>query len=314
MARPLRLEYPGAVWHVTNRGVEQRDIYLDDADRELFLDLLSQVVPRYRWRLPAYTQMTNHFHLLVQTVEPTLSRGMQSLQKKFAEAFNARYRRAGHLFQGRFKAHLIDSESYLLTVARYIVRNPVRAGMVHDAGDWKWSSHRATMGVTAAPSWLDTSLVLERFDANDAAVARRLYAEFVRLGEGAPSPWKGLVGGMYLGGEAFLKGVQERLATRTLSREHVRAQRVARCATSEEVAQRLEEAASGRRLKRREVRLAFALLARNEALMKLDAIGRLLGVGATGASYLLREAEARRLSDGGFAELIQEVTERIRGC
>ena len=235
MTRPLRLEFPGALWHVTNRGVEQRNIFLDDDDRRLFLGLLGEVVPAFRWRMPVYTQMTNHFHLVVETVEPTLSRGMQALEQEYAEAFNAKYRRAGHLFGGRFKSQLIDSESYLLEVARYVVLNPVRAGMLKEPGQWPWSSYRATAGLDARPAWLDDAMLLSRFDEWDLANARLLYEKFVSQGKGVSSPWRDLIGAMYLGSEAFMQRVQSMLTGTERSREHVRAQRVVRCAGLEEV-------------------------------------------------------------------------------
>ena len=316
MTRPLRLEFPGAVWHVTNRGVEQRDIYLDDDDHLLFEQLLSEVVPKFRWRLPVYTQMTNHFHLVIETVEPTLSRGMQSLQKEFAEAFNAKYRRAGHLFGGRFKSHLVESETYLLEVARYLVLNPVRARMVSDPASWRWSSYRATAGLTAPAAWLDCTMLLDRFDEWDQAMARQLYAQFVAEGHDAPSPWEKLVGGMYLGSEAFLERVQSMLSSRELSREHVERQRVVRCATIDDVERTLRgvwDECRGR-FATRDFRTALALLLRDEALATLQTIGELLGVGATGASYLVRKGQARVATEAEFKKVIVEARDRLRNC
>ncbi len=137
MSRALRLEYPGAWWHITSRGVDREDIFLDDCDRRRFLRILALAVPHFRWRLHAYVLMTNHYHLLVETVEPTLSRGMKTIGGDYAAWFNKRHRRVGHLFQGRFNAQLIDSDEYLLQVARYVVLNPVRAHMVANALEWQ---------------------------------------------------------------------------------------------------------------------------------------------------------------------------------
>src|SRR5436190_398186 len=118
MPRPLRLEHPGALWHAHNRGVERRDIYLDDRDRSAFVELLASTVETYHWRVHAYVLMTNHFHLLAETPEPTLSRGMQFLTGEYADHFNHAHGRSGHLIQGRFSSHLVEKESYLLEVSR----------------------------------------------------------------------------------------------------------------------------------------------------------------------------------------------------
>ncbi len=205
MPRPLRLEHPGALWHVHNRGVERRDIFLDDSDRRLFLDLLAETVKTYHWRVHTFTQMTNHFHLIVQTPEPTLSRGAQFLTGEYADAFNRTHRRVGHLFQGRFSSHLVDEESYLLELSRYVVLNPVRARMVERPGDWPWSSYRALAGQGAVPSWLETRTILDHFDPWDPASARMLYRKFVAEGIGLTrSPWEDLVAGVYLGRATFI--------------------------------------------------------------------------------------------------------------
>jgi putative transposase len=182
MARPLRLEYPGALWHVTSRGVEQRTIFLDDHDRRRFLTNIEVVVDQYRWRIYAYVLMSNHYHFLVQTPEPTLSRGMQKIGSVYAEKFNFRHNRVGHLFQGRFKSHPVDGETHLLEVARYIVLNPVRAGMVSTPEDWLWSSYAATAGLRPAPSWLDVETLLHEFHCYDRGVACSLYRTFVAEG------------------------------------------------------------------------------------------------------------------------------------
>jgi putative transposase len=155
MTRPLRLESPGALYHVTARGNERRAIVRDDQDRQRWLTVLGQVVHLYRWTLHAYVLMDNHYHLLVETPEPTLSRGMRQLNGLYGQAFNRRHGRVGHLFKGRFKAIVVKKEAYLLTLCRYVVCNPVRAGSVKHAREWRWSSYRATAGLRAAPEWLE---------------------------------------------------------------------------------------------------------------------------------------------------------------
>src|SRR6266576_423094 len=144
MARALRTDFPGAVHHVTSRGNERRPIFFDDRDREAFLELLGQAVKRFGWSLTAFVLMTKHFHLVVQTPEANLSRGMQWFNTVYAVWFNRRHERSGHLYGGRFKAFVIEKETYFLEVLRYVVLNPVRANIVSRPEDYRWSSYRAT--------------------------------------------------------------------------------------------------------------------------------------------------------------------------
>ena len=152
-------------------------IYLDDADRQRYLGLLGQVVERQGWRCLAFCLMHNHVHLLVKTPEPNLGRGMQRLNGLYAQYFNRRHRRSGHLFQGRFGTKVMWSEAQLLLAARYIARNPVKAGMCREVTDWRWSHHRATLN-GSRPDWLDVPLLLEYFGADGGDSLDR-YLEFV---------------------------------------------------------------------------------------------------------------------------------------
>ena len=154
MSRPLRMEYAGAVYHVTSRGDQRGSIFHTEHDRMRFLETLGRVAELYGWRVHAWCQMTNHYHLLVETPEPNLCRGMQQLNGHYAAHFNRSNGRVGHVFQGRYKAIFIERESYLLEVARYVVLNPVRAKMVRAAADWSWSSYRDTAGHRSSPAWL----------------------------------------------------------------------------------------------------------------------------------------------------------------
>jgi len=146
MSRPLRIEYAGALYHVTSRGDNKAAIYIDDEDRERFLQTLSEVCERYNWVLHTYCLMDNHYHLLIETPESNLSIGMRHLNGVYTQRFNRKHERVGHVFQGRFKSIIVQRESYLLELARYIVLNPVRARMVRKAKNWPWSSYQATGG------------------------------------------------------------------------------------------------------------------------------------------------------------------------
>ena len=146
MARPLRIEFPGALYHVTSRGNARQDIALDDEDRAAFLAVLAEARERFAWLVHAYCLMGNHYHLMVETPEANLSRGMRQLIGVYTQRFNRRHGRVGHLFQGRYKAILVERESYLLELCRYVVLNPVRAGLVARVEDWRWSSYAETAG------------------------------------------------------------------------------------------------------------------------------------------------------------------------
>ena len=210
MARPLRLAYPGAVYHVTARGNAGQPIYLDDADRQRFVNLLSREVAQQGWRCYAYCLMENHYHLLFETPEANLVAGMRRLNGAYAQAFNRRHGRVGHLLQGRYKAILVDRESHLLELCRYVVLNPVRAGLVGRPADWRWSSYQATVVGRSAPAWLDVAWVLDQFGSAPPA-ARRAYRRFVAEGVGAASPWRELRGGIWLGAEGFRARIQAQL-------------------------------------------------------------------------------------------------------
>jgi len=144
MARPLRIEFPGAVYHVTSRDNTRAPIFIDDSDREDFLSILGSVVRRYNWLCHAYCLMGNHYHLIIETIEGNISRGMRQLNGVYTQKFNWKHARTGHIFQGRFKAILVEKESYLLEVSRYVVLNPVRANMVERPEAWRWSNYAAT--------------------------------------------------------------------------------------------------------------------------------------------------------------------------
>lgn len=207
MARPLRIELAGGIYHVTSRGDRREDIYADEADRQAWLGVLTQVCERFNWVCHAWCQMSNHYHLVLETVEGNLAQGMRQLNEVYTQHANRRHRRVGHVFQGRYKAILVEKESYLLELARYVVLNPVRAGMVADAAQWRWSSYGAMLGAEPAPPWLQTDWLLGQF-GRQRTQAQACYRDFVRAGVGLPSLWHALRGQIYLGSDAFVSRMQ----------------------------------------------------------------------------------------------------------
>lgn len=218
MARPLRIEFPGAVYHVMARGNDRAAIFRDDEDRQAFVDNLGRCAERFDWRIWAYCLMDNHYHLLLETRKGNLCRGMRQVNGVYTQAFNRRHERVGHVLQGRYKAILVDKDSYLLELSRYIVLNPVRAAQVKSALDWPWSVYRAVLGKVPAPAWLAVSDTLALFHRHSGP-ARRAYARFVEEGLKASDPGLAIQRQSFLGGEDFVARMEE----------------IARCQTSPEI-------------------------------------------------------------------------------
>ncbi len=225
MARPLRLDFPGAVHHVTARGNAQSAIFVDDADRQTLLRTLQDVIAQRHWLCHGYCLMDNHYHLLIETPDADLSVGMRQLNGVYTQRFNRLHHRVGHLFQGRFKAILVERDTHLLELSRYVVLNPVRARITEDPAGYPWSSYPATMGFVTKPSWLSVEWILSQFGP-DRAGAQRQYADFVAAGVHAPSPWASLRGQVVLGSAAFVESMRPMHDDNGGSREIPRVQRL----------------------------------------------------------------------------------------
>ena len=210
MARPLRVLYPGAVYHVTARGNERRAIFEDDVDRHTFLDQLALAVGRHGLVCHGYCLMGNHYHLLVETPRANLPAGMRHLNGCYAGSFNRRRGRVGHLLQGRYKAELVEKHAYLLALIRYIALNPVRSEPPLGAApeEYKWSSYRYALGLATRPPWLTVDWVLAQF-GDDYGRARARLRAFVEAGRSEEAP--AAVGGIYVGGEEFVRAASSRL-------------------------------------------------------------------------------------------------------
>lgn len=214
MARPLRIEFPGAVYHVTARGDRRDDIFDDDADRDALLDIVGQALSRFDAEALAYCLMGNHYHFVLHTRQANLSMLMRQINGVYTQSYNRRHNKVGHLLQGRFKAVLVDRDAYLLEVCRYVDLNPVRAGMVKAPGAWALSSYRAHVGRAPVPAWLDTAglhgYLLGR-PARNAADRRRAADRYAKLVSATPDArlWdNALRQQIYLGDEEFVARMQ----------------------------------------------------------------------------------------------------------
>jgi len=225
MARPLRIEYDGALYHVTSRGNERKPIFKDDGDRELFLTTLWQVSERFHWLCHAYCLMGNHYHLVIETPDGNLSKGMRQLNGVYTQAFNRRHHRVGHLFQGRFKGILVQKESHYLEVCRYVVLNPVRAKAVKQPREWAWSSYRATGGLAAVPRCLKIEEILSHFGQRRGP-AQQKYREYVGEGIAGATIWENLEAQSLLGLEGFADALRGHVTGKETVREIPKGQRL----------------------------------------------------------------------------------------
>lgn len=312
MSRPLRLEFPGALFHVTSRGNERREIVRDDADRRRFVKLLARVVRERRWRLHAWVLMSNHYHLLVETPEVGLSRGIKWLNQRYAETFNQRHERVGHLFQGRFKSILVERERHLLELLRYVVLNPVRCGAATFAGEYEWSSYRATAGLQLQPRWLEIDWTLDQF-GRDRAEAREAYRRFVAEGRGAAyNPREAIVGQIYLGSEDFRERMQTLVDTKQRSSEHPVAQRIPSQPPMDIIATLVgerfgEPAGMLKRKSRSDARKAVALLAMEDVRLTLRCIADWLEVSDWAVEKMRRAGCARYAADPHFRSRVDQI-------
>lgn len=280
MARPLRLEFAGALYHVTSRGDHREDIFLCDDDRQDWLEVLGIVCDRFNWMVHAFCQMTNHYHLLLETLDGNLSKGMRQMNGLYTQRFNRRHGLVGHLFQGRYKAILVQKEAYLLELARYVVLNPLRANMVNTLEDWRWSSYPLVTGQVAAPHWLDTDWLLGQF-ASGRVKALQRYREFAMSGRGAPSPLQGVRHQLLLGDDGFVEShrqIQDHDVLREVSKAHRRS-----------VALPLDEYQT--RHQNRDEAMALAYLS---GAYTMAEIGQYFGVHYMTVSRAVRKYEARQ--------------------
>ncbi|MFH1142544.1 MAG: transposase [Candidatus Uhrbacteria bacterium] len=224
MARPLRVEYPGALYHVTSRGNAKNSIFLTDKDRFCFLEILKNVCDTHNWICYAYCLMDNHYHLLIESVDATLSSGMRDLNGVYTQRFNYLNDSVGHIFQGRFKSFVIEKEFYLLRVARYTVLNPVRAGLVRHPRDWRWCSYNETIGNSKA-ILIKPEPLLEIF-GDDLVGATEEYKIFVEEGVDEKSPFEEIDEGVILGSPQFVSLVQEKTQSKEKIKEIPRSERI----------------------------------------------------------------------------------------
>jgi putative transposase len=212
MARPLRLEFPGALYYVSGQTRGHAAAFRDGKDRERFLSLLGTIGPEDRWKVHGYSVLRNGYELLIETPAGGLSHGMRSLNGRYTQWFNRRHRREGGLFEGRYKSILVQKDVYLLEMGRHVAWSPVREGLARRPEGWQWTHYRATNGSAEAPAWLEADWTLAQFGKRSDA-ARAAYRRFVAAGSRAPSPLDEVERQVYLGDRRFRARAKELLAT-----------------------------------------------------------------------------------------------------
>lgn len=280
MARPLRIEYPGAVYHITSRGNARERIYLDDEDYGRFLNCLCSVVKRFNWILHAYCLMSNHYHLLIETPEGNLSRGMRQLNGIYTQHFNRRHHRVGHVLQGRYQAILVDKDNYLLELSRYIVLNPVKTGMVKEPEEWQWSSYNEMIGYGKGLTCFTKDWILLKF-GRKGEESETLYQEFVREGIKAKSPWKEVKGQLYLGDENFIDKIKELIKSQETLKEIPRIQRYITKPSLEEIFKHGDKKLKDKAVHEAHIQYGYTL----------KAIAEYLGVHYTTVSRVVKKVE-----------------------
>jgi len=310
VARKVRIHYPGAVYHVMLRGNGGRDIFFDESDRIRFCDLLEEGVKRFDVRIPAFCLMSNHVHLAMQVAEIPLSRVIQNLSFRYARYYNAKRQSTGHLFQGRYKAVLIDADSYLLELVRYIHLNPVRAGMVENPEDYRWSGHRAYLGKEVLP-WLSTDWILSRYSPGQTS-ARRLYRDFIADGMGGgyrAEFHSGTSEGGMLGNEDFaedaLRTAGEKMK-RQASMEEIIAHVCKRYKIEQEVL-----VAPGKNRTCSEARAMIALLVWHDDRLSLTDLGKRLGRDLSSVSQAVNRLRKRMETNPSLALVLARVRQDL---
>jgi len=317
MGRPIRIEYSGALYHITSRGNERKDIFLEDEDRIKFLQILKDYHERFGILIHAYVLMENHYHLILETPKGNLLKVMHGVNGGYTNFFNRKYLRIGHLFQGRYRGIIVEKEDYLVPLSRYIHLNPVRAGVVEKPEHYRWSSYRSYIGKTKEEDWVEYSWVLAGFGKNEN-IARRKYQEYVKQEidqKEVESPIKNLFGQVILGGDGFIDKIRKMLKGKHLSQEIVERRRLKDYPSVDEIVRFVsnvfgveEESIWGKGSRAKKARNVALYLAYRHTGLGNEEIGRKFG----GIQYsTVSKASARVKQEMGSDKELTKLIEKI---
>jgi putative transposase len=310
MARPLRILYPGAVYHITSRGNERKAVFRSIRDREKFLEYLESAVDKYQALIHAYCLMDNHYHLLLETPSGNLPRIMRHINGAYTTYFNVKRDRAGHLFQGRYKAILVEKDEYAKELSRYIHLNPVRAKMVEAPEEYVWSSYQSYIGIKKTPKWLFRDFILGYF-GKKSSVAQIGYRGFVEslINKEYQSPISEMVNSTILGSAAFIGFVKDNFLKGTKPDKNIPA--LSTLADTVKIDDIFDAVAAEFGKERAICRSVKLYLSQRLTDEKLKDIGGRFGIGESGVSQACRRVKAKMKNDKKLAKNIAKVEEKL---
>jgi len=311
MARPLRITFPGAFYHITSRGNEQKVVFKSKRDREKFLEYLESATQRYDALIHAYCMMDNHVHLLLETPSANLPQIMRHINGAYTTYFNIKRKRSGHLFQGRYKAILVEVDEYAKELSRYIHLNPVRAGMVDKPEAYQWSSYPYYIGKKKAPEWLHRAFVLGYFGEKES-IAQKRYQRFVNalVGKEYESPLKDVVSSTLLGNVDFISYIKETfLSDKKPDKDLPALKELAPKASMHDIFNAVDDSLGNDTKLARNVKM---YLCQKYTAKKLKDLGRCFGIGESGVSQASRRVFQWMGKDINLRREIEKLETRIK--
>ncbi len=310
MARPLRITYPGAFYHITSRGNERKQIFKSLADKEKFLIYLESATRRYDAIIHVYCLMGNHYHLLLETPSGNLSQIMRHINGAYTTYFNTKRQRAGHLLQGRFKAILIDMDEYSTELSRYIHLNPIRAKMVDKLQDYRWSSYLDYIGNRKPPAWLERDFILGYFGKRPS-IAEKNYRGFIdaKLGKKYKSPLTEVVGSAVLGSADFVKEIKKRFIEGKKANRDLPAIRA--LSSKPTITDIIKEVESAFNQQPAQVKNVSLYLCHRHTASSLKQIGRHFNIGESAVSQASRRFAMKIKRDKKLSKMIKRVENRL---
>jgi putative transposase len=305
MARPLRIQYPGACYHVTSRGNEKKDIFTSQKDRAKFLNYLESAVVRYGAVIHVWCLMNNHYHLFLETPAGNLSQIMRHLNGAYTTFFNIKQQRTGHLFQGRYKAILVEADQYAAELSRYIHLNPVRAGIVDTPEKYLWSSYRCYIGQNKPQAWLKTEFILSSFGGKIAAT-KSLYREFVeeKLKGKYDSPLQATIASTLLGSQKFVEEISVRYLGEKQDERNVPAvKKLVHRPSIDEILHKIKAELAGEKLERN----IGIYCCQKYSGAKLQEIGEFFGMSDSAVSQTSRRLALKTETDLRLKKLIKQI-------
>jgi len=320
VGRPLRIEYPGSLYHITSRGNEKKDIFLDNNDRIKFLDILEDYHDRHGILIHSYVLMDNHYHLILETPKGNLLKVMHGINSGYTGYFNRRHGRVGHLFQGRYKGILVDKDAYLLELSRYVHLNPMKAKIVDNPELYEWSSYPAYIGKKKEKRWMEYSWVLSKF-GKDKSASRRNYRKYIEeaLEGKIETPMKDLYAQVILGGEEFRESVRKMLKGRKISDEIIEKKRLTDKRAPEEI---VKDVAKGFGINEGEVlsgdnkregrKVAIYLIQRYSGLSNSE-IGKIFGgIHYSSISKIVMRLKEEMVRNKNLGSLLKRIESKVK--